>query len=473
MPKPLQSQWDFGKPEPAAAPERRVFSVTELTAKIRSTLETTVGFPWVSGEITNLRLQTSGHTYFTLKDQYAQISCVLFKADVRSFDRALLKEGQTVILQGEMTVYEPRGQYQLRVINLELQGAGKLQAAFERLKQKLHAEGLFAPARKRPIPKFPRRIGLVTSLDGAALHDVLHVVQRRNPALEIFLAPCRVQGPEASREIAFSLKLLNDFSDSMGRTDGPPGAPLDLILLTRGGGSLEDLWAFNEELAARAIVASKLPVISAVGHEIDFTISDFASDLRAATPSAAAEQITEAAIASRQAFAEFHSRLRRLIHQRIQWRREELDHARQTIERRQPMRVLRELHQRLDDLRDQLERRHPIRILRERQQTLSNLRDQLDRCARAQLRDARETFRNAAEHFRRLRISDRLRRERQHLDQLAQHLRLLSPQHTLDRGYSITTDAATGVILRDPAKTARGQRVRTRLAKGQIDSTVD
>jgi exodeoxyribonuclease VII large subunit len=443
MPKPLQSQWDFGKtPTAATPPERRVFSVAELTAKIRTTLEASIGFPWVSGEITNLRVQSSGHTYFTLKDQYAQISCVLFKADVRSFDRALLKEGQTLILQGEITVYEPRGQYQLRVMNVELQGAGKLQAAFERLKQKLNAEGLFSPTRKRPIAKFPTRIGLVTSVDGAALHDVLHVIKRRNPALEIFLAPCRVQGLDASREIALSLKLLNDFSET--------NRPLDLILLTRGGGSLEDLWAFNEEVTARAIVASKLPIISAVGHEIDFTISDFAADLRAATPSAAAEQITEMAIASRQAFAQFESRIRRLAHQRIQWRREELEHARQNLERRQPMRVLRERHQRLDDLRDQLER-----------------------CARAQFRSAREAFRNAAEHFRRVRVGDRLRRERQHLDQLAQHLRLLSPQHTLDRGYSITTDSTTGAILRDPGQATRGKRLRTRLAKGQIDSTVD
>jgi exodeoxyribonuclease VII large subunit len=443
MPKPLQSQWDFGKPVAPAAPERRVFSVAELTAKIRATLESNIGHPWVSGEITNLRLQTSGHTYFTLKDPYAQISCVLFKADARSFDRGLLQDGQTLILQGEMTVYEVRGQYQLRVTNIELQGAGKLQAAFERLKQKLSAEGLFSPARKRPIPKFPARLGLVTSLDGAALHDVLHVIERRHPTLEIFLAPCRVQGPDASREIARSLKLLNDFSKTQEK-------PLDAILLTRGGGSLEDLWAFNEELTARAIVASKLPIISAVGHEIDFTISDFTADLRAATPSAAAEQITEAAVAARESFATLHARLESLIHQRLQWRREELAHMRQNLERRQPTRVLRERQQRVDDLRESLER-----------------------CARAQFRNARETFRNAAEHFRRLRLADRFRRERQRLEQVAQHLRLLSPQHTLDRGYSITTDAATSAILRDPAKTARGQRLRTRLAKGQIDSTVD
>ena len=444
MPKTLQTQWDFGKPASAAAPERRVFSVAELTAKIRTTLESSIGHPWVSGEITNLRLQTSGHTYFTLKDQYAQISCVLFKADARSLERALLQDGQTVILQGEMTVYEPRGQYQLRVINLELQGAGKLQAAFERLKQKLNAEGLFSPARKRPIPKFPARIGLVTSLDGAALHDVLHVLERRHPSLEIFLAPCRVQGPDASREIARSLRMLNDFSEAN------PDRALDLILLTRGGGSLEDLWAFNEELTARAIVASKLPVISAVGHEIDFTISDFAADLRAATPSAAAELISEAAVNLGDAFANLQTRLERLVQQRIAWRREELEGARQNLERRQPNRVLRERHQRLDELRDSLER-----------------------CVRAQFRNARESFRNAAEHFRRLRLNDRLRRERQNLNQLAQHLRLLSPQHTLNRGYSITTDAQTGAILRGPSQTKAGEQIRTRLAKGEIKSTVD
>lgn len=473
MPKPLQSQWDFAKPNsPAAqsgsaqpaAPERRIYTVAELTAKIRHTLETTVGYPWVSGEITNLRLQTSGHTYFTLKDPYAQINCVLFKADARAFDRSLLQDGQTILLQGEMTVYEPRGQYQLRVTTLELQGAGKLQAAFERLKQKLNAEGLFNPARKRPIPNFPTHIGLITSRDAAALHDVLHVIQRRHPSLKITLAPCRVQGPEAPREIARSLKLLNQYSQTT--------APLDLILLTRGGGSLEDLWAFNEELTARAIVASTLPVITAIGHEIDFTIADFAADLRAATPSAAAEQITQTAVNATHAFAEHHTRLQRLTRQRLNWRREELQHARQNLDRRQPTRVLRERAQRLDELRETLQRRHPARLLREHRQTLEQLRAQLERSARAQLRTARENLRNTAEHFRRLRLSDRLKRERQTLSQLAQHLRLLSPQHTLDRGYSITTDAVTGSILRDSAQAKRAQKIRTRLAKGEIDSTI-
>ena len=197
-----------------------------------------------------------------------------------------------MILRGELTVYEPRGQYQMRVMAVELQGLGALQAAFEKLKQKLSAEGLFAPERKRPLPRYPQRIGLVTSPTGAAIRDVLHVIQRRNPALELILAPCRVQGEGAAAEIAGAIRLLNEFHASQAAL-GQGQQALDLILVTRGGGSLEDLWAFNEEIVARAIFDSALPVVSAVGHEIDFTISDFVADLRAATPSAAAEVITE------------------------------------------------------------------------------------------------------------------------------------------------------------------------------------
>jgi exodeoxyribonuclease VII large subunit len=467
MPKPLQTQWDFGKPAGAGtapAVERRVFSVAEITAKIRTTLESQIGHAWVSGEITNFRLQTSGHIYFTLKDPYAQISCVLFKADARSIDRSILKDGQTIVVHGELSVYEVRGQYQLRVVAIELQGQGKLQAGFERLKQKLNAEGLFAAARKRPIPKHPHRIGLVTSRDGAALHDVLHVIERRQPGLELILAPCRVQGPGAAQEIAASIRLLNDWSQSN------PDRALDLILVTRGGGSLEDLWAFNEELTARAIVASNLPVISAVGHEIDFTISDFAADFRAATPSAAAELITEGAISSRQRLGEIHGRLGRIAGQRLARARGDLESG-----------------------RAQLDRRHPARLLRERQQNLDELRETLQRCAAARLGIFRERFRQTVDRFQRLRLRDRLRREKTHLEQLRlrpvlrarvenarrrlaaleSQLRLLGPQQTLDRGYSITTDAASGKILRNVAEMKKGQRVKTRLAQGEFDSVAD
>src|SRR5207244_5455353 len=205
--------WDFGELFPVEQTTRKVLSVTELTWQIRRLLEQQVGQVWVTGEITNLRTQTSGHIYFTLKDATAQLSCVLFRGELQ-VDRSLLEDGRKVNLKGEITVYEARGQYQLRVTSVELQGVGALQVAFEKLKQKLNAEGLFAQERKRPLPKFPQRIGLVTSLTGAAIRDVLHVIQRRNAALEIILAPCRVQGEGAGVEIAAAIRLLNAFNKS-------------------------------------------------------------------------------------------------------------------------------------------------------------------------------------------------------------------------------------------------------------------
>src|SRR6185436_11418448 len=232
--------------------------------------------------------------------------------------------GRKVILQGDLTVYETRGQYQLVVRAVELQGIGALQLAFEKLKQKLKAEGLFEQERKRSLPRYPQRIGLVTSPTGAAIRDVLHVIVRRNAALEIVLAPCRVQGNGAAEEIAAAIRLLNEWavgrpSELVGAMPSGPGAlqKLDLILVTRGGGSLEDLWALNEEVVARAIYESVLPIVSAVGHEIDFTISDFVADLRAATPSAAAEILTEGIFASRQFVSESGRRLRQLVGQRL------------------------------------------------------------------------------------------------------------------------------------------------------------
>src|SRR5882724_4366452 len=233
MAGPVKSQWDFGELFPPEA-TRKVLTVAELTAQVKRLLEKQVGQVWVTGEVTNLRAQSSGHIYFTLKDAESQLNCVLFRGEARE-SRALLQDGRKIVVQGDVTVYEPRGQYQLRVTAVELQGMGALQVAFEKLKQKLKAEGLFALERKRPLPRYPQRIGLVTSPTGAAIRDVLHVIERRNPALEIILAPCRVQGTGAALEIAEAIRMLNEFNSSF-----------DLILVTRGGGSLEDLWAFNE-----------------------------------------------------------------------------------------------------------------------------------------------------------------------------------------------------------------------------------
>ncbi len=320
MGRPVKSQWDFGELFP---PEqtRKVLTVTELTWQIKRLLEGQIGQVWVTGEITNLRAQNSGHIYFTLKDAGSQVNCVLFRGELQA-DRSLMQDGRKILVCGELTVYEPRGQYQLRVTKVELQGLGALQVAFEKLKQKLNAEGLFARERKRPLLKYPQRIGLVTSPTGAAIRDVLHVVERRNPSLEIILAPCRVQGDGAAREIAAAIRLLNDFNQKEVRARNlvpPPEQPkLDLILVTRGGGSLEDLWAFNEEIVARAIFDSAVPVVSAVGHEIDFTISDFVADVRAATPSAAAEIITEGVFSSCQFVAEAAARLGQLARQQVE-----------------------------------------------------------------------------------------------------------------------------------------------------------
>ncbi|HWF19808.1 MAG TPA: exodeoxyribonuclease VII large subunit, partial [Verrucomicrobiae bacterium] len=366
MTKPSNSQWDFGELFPVEA-TRKVLTVAELTAQVRRLLEKNVGQVWVTGEVTNFRAQSSGHFYFTLKDAESQLNCVLFRNEALE-SRALLQDGRKVVLQGDLTVYEPRGQYQLRVTAVELQGIGALQVAFEKLKQKLSAEGLFAVERKRPLPRYPQRIGIVASPTGAAIRDVLHVVRRRNPGLEMVLAPCRVQGQGAGDEIAAAIRLLNRFSKretsnierrtsnaerkrpfthlgeeatDVSTSDSAlrvPHSALELILVTRGGGSLEDLWAFNEEVVARAIFESELPVVSAVGHEIDFTISDFVADLRAATPSAAAEIITEGVYSSCQFVSEAAERMSQLVRQRIADKEYELVQTSQRLLRMHPRR---------------------------------------------------------------------------------------------------------------------------------------
>jgi len=488
MSRKAQSQWDFGELFP---PEqtRRVLTVSELTSTVRKVLEKEVGEIWVTGEVTNLRIQSSGHIYFTLKDGGAQLSCVLFRGETTA-NREFLQDGQKLLLQGGLTVYEQRGQYQLIVRAVEPQGVGALQLAFEKLKRKLQAEGLFAQERKRPLPRYPQRIGLVTSPTGAAIRDVLHVIQRRQPSLEIIFVPCRVQGDGAAVEIAAAIRLLNEWNEGQrerkpagqqasrpaGEGSGlpafRPAGPLDLILLTRGGGSLEDLWAFNEEVVARAIFESALPVVSAVGHEIDFTISDFVADLRAATPSAAAELITEGPFASRQFVIEAGRRLRQLM-------RSHLDSTRDEISR----------------LAQRLARVHPRRRLQEQLQYLDDLQTALVRCARQGWREQRTRWQNLGQRLARLKPAmvfaqrrDRLGEMRRRLREqsrggLLQHrnrfvhlqsrLRLLGPENVLARGYSITTDAASGHVIRAASEARPGQRLKTKLKSGEVRSVVE
>lgn len=458
----IKSQWDFSGELFPAAEMRRVFSVTEVTATVRRLVEERVGNVWVTGEITNLRAQSSGHIYFSLKDANAQLSCVCFRDDARA-TRHLLRDGQKVVLHGDMTVYEARGQYQLLVREVELEGVGALQAAFERLKQKLNAEGLFASERKRPIPEFILRLGLVTSPTGAAIRDVLHVIERRQPSLDIVLAPCRVQGVGAQDEIARSIRMLNDWSAD--------GNRLDVILVTRGGGSLEDLWSFNEEAVARAIFHSRVPVVSAVGHEIDFTISDFVADLRAATPSAAAELLTEGMWRRRQWLAAIWTHLIELARDRVESDREAMTR-----------------------LAARLARSHPRRVLNERRQRLDDLETSLLRCTKRGWNGHRDTFIHLRQRLARLRPSREipLRRElladiSQRLNEAAEHalfvrqqrllvarerLRLLSPENVLERGFSVTRDAKTGKVLRDASETHPGQELITQLRQGSIRSSI-
>jgi exodeoxyribonuclease VII large subunit len=515
MAKPVKTQWDFGdlfsqqkikheQPAPTVqppsvaqppstpelvAPPRKIWSVTDLTWQIRQLLEQQVGQIWVTGQVTNLRAQNSGHIYFTLKDTNAQLSCVLFRGEVQ-VDRALLQDGRKVTVQGDVTVYETRGQYQLRVTGVELEGIGALQVAFERLKQKLKAEGLFATARKRPLPRYPQRIGLVTSPTGAAIRDVLHVIERRNPALKIILAPCRVQGEGAGLEIADALKLLNEFSSSRGNeapisisrrspaqgqslvTSAATGPYLDLILLTRGGGSLEDLWAFNEEVVARAIFESALPVVSAVGHEIDFTISDFVADVRAATPSAAAEIITEGVFSSCQFISEVAVRIQQLARQRLGDKAYELAQTNQRLIRVHPRRRLNDWLQRLDDLQIGL-----LRCVKQgaRQQRLAwrNLSERLSRVRpRLLLKQRRDLLRQETERLRE-QARHHVQRRRDQLSSVEGRLRLLGPEQVLARAYSITTEAETGKVLRDAREVKAGQRLKTRLKNGELRSVVE
>lgn len=464
MARPLKSQWEFGELFPAEE-VRKVLTVSELTGSVRRTLESQFNKVWVTGEVSNLRIQPSGHVYFSIKDANAQLSCVLFRNEARAVNRDFLQDGQKLVLQGELTVYEARGQYQLRVLSVQLSGVGALQASFERLKQKLQAEGLFEQGHKRPLPPFPKRIGLVTSPNGAAVRDVIHGIERRNPALEIILAPCRVQGMGAAQEVAAAIHLLNEWS----RVN--PGGGLDLILVTRGGGSLEDLWAFNEEQLARAIYASDLPVISAVGHEIDFTISDFVADVRAATPTAAAEIITEGIFSRRPFIAGAPELLETILREALEARSAQLRVALRMLARGHPRKKLNEQSQRLDEFFNAISRcyRHHLRQKTARFETVAGrfLRARPDLVIQRRAEKlAGLTGRLHAE------AQFQLRKQRDRLDAAQSRLRLLSPQNVLNRGYSITIEAQSGKVIRDPSQIPPGAEIISQVQRGKIRSVV-
>ncbi len=455
----------------SAATRPKMLTVSELTRSIRSLLEMEVGRVWVEGEISNYRKQGSGHQYFTLKDDRSQLPCVLFSnRGAPVVVAANLADGQCVQAFGQVTVYEARGQYQLIVEIVQPRGLGALQARFEALKRKLQAEGLFELSRKKPLPRFPVRVGLVTSGTGAALQDMLHVLNRRAPWVEILLYPVRVQGQGAASEIAGAIIDFNRWA-AEARLKLGQRQKVDLIVVGRGGGSLEDLFEFNEEVVARAIADSALPVVSAVGHEIDFTLADFAADVRAPTPSAAAEVIVPDRLDVAKQLNGILQTLGRRLTQRLERARERLAGlARGTLER-ELRRYAIDARQRLDGAEERLRRVPADRVYSLRTSLQGNRYRLLGANPQRALDGARHRLRSTQTRLDAL-LKGRQANAGARLAKISDVLRLLGPQGTLERGYSITLNAS-GAIVHSAAVVQRGERLLTRLRDGIIHSTAD
>jgi exodeoxyribonuclease VII large subunit len=434
--------------------ERKALSVSELTRKIKTLIEGRFFDVWVEGEISNFRLHSSGHWYFSLKDSHSMVRCASFRMQNR-FIRFSPEDGLNVRARGKLSVYEGRGEYQLLIEHMEPVGAGSLQAAFEQIKQKLLEEGLFDPSRKRLLPLLPRCVGVVTSPNGAALRDILRVLRRRNDAVDVLIAPARVQGPGASREIANGIEALSSREE------------VDVILVARGGGSAEDLWSFNEESVARAIHKARVPVISAVGHETDFTLADLVADLRASTPSAAAELVCIARdqlvarlrglredlnSSTRYRLLELRNRLSNLAGSRafddaanqIRFLSQRIDWATYSMEKavRQRLRITQVSYQRLSDQLGVADIRH---VMSEQRARLTRLDGRLATGGRSAIENLRKVF-----------------------TVVVAKLDSLSPLGVLSRGYAIAFDP-DGRVLRRATDVSSGDRVRVRLAEGEID----
>jgi exodeoxyribonuclease VII large subunit len=483
-------------------PERRVWKVSELTGRIRDLLESEYEDVWVEGEVSNTVKAQSGHLYFTLKDAKAQMRCVCFRDQLRGL-KFLPEDGLHVTVRGSVSLYEPRGDCQIYVTHIEPVGLGALQLAFEQLKKRLDAEGLFDAARKKPLPALPRRIGLVTSPKGAAVRDILRVLRRRFPNLHILLYPVKVQGAGAAAEIAEGVRYFSQ------------AKLVDVMIVARGGGSLEDLWAFNEEAVARAIAASRIPVITGVGHESDFTIADFVADVRAPTPSAAAEIV----VRTRQEFERHIAEYRKHVEQRMRYLLLAWRHRVRGLEGHRGFRQLevriRRHRQQVDELgaglatrlRGRLERvrqrltRVQARVasfdLRARAQAVhlriarraGELRAALERAvarkrrrlASAQVGIAGVDLRARVGMLRRRheRLANELRARtdrlliarRRRVEAAALRLEERSPFQLLERGYAIAYDAS-GNVLRSPEQVALGDEIAVRLARGSLDATV-
>jgi exodeoxyribonuclease VII large subunit len=429
-------------------------SVRDLTFALKRMIEGEFASVAVEGEASNVKQASSGHVYFTLKDADAQLAAVMWRSTAQR-SGVRLRDGMQVVAFGDVQVYAPQGKYQLIVSRVRESGLGTLLAQLEELKRRLHSEGLFDPARRRPLPFLPARIGVVTAPTGAAIRDILTTLHRRFPA-RVLLYPCKVQGPGAAEAIARGVEVLGAMPD------------IDVLIVGRGGGSIEDLWAFNEEVVVRAIAACPKPVVSAVGHEVDTLLSDYAADARAATPTAAAELVVPDLEALRDGLADAQDRMARATSRRIERARAELAARRARLA--DPRRVVAERQQSLDDLEARLEAALRRRLARARERDaklggrLHNLHPRL------RLRAAR------AEHatmHRRLAaaMAQRLDARRRRLAELGHALSLLSPTHSLERGYAIVRDAE-GRVLRTSADTSAGQPLTILLHRGAVDALV-
>jgi exodeoxyribonuclease VII large subunit len=458
---PFEPQLDLTFDEPRST--RRVWPVGDLVSQVRSLVESEYADVWVEGEISNYRPAPSGHVYFTLKDAQAQLPIVLFRRQATLL-RFRPEDGLHVLVRGRVSVYEQRGQMQLVAETMEPVGAGSLQLAFEQLKARLKAEGLFDQARKRPLPAFPRTVAIVTSPTGAVIRDFLNVAGRRHAGLSVLLYPVSVQGEQAPGEIATALSELNQAATAQ------PGFA-DLIVVARGGGSLEDLAAFNSERVARAIALSRLPVVSAVGHETDFTIADFVADLRAPTPSAAAELITEAQHAVAERLATQSHRLERAARYQLLQARQHL--SRVDVSRTQA-RITSQLHrlaQRMDELGFRQESAIAAQLRRHQAQVAALATAVLRADPRQRIATARARLADLS-----TRLAHRLDRHVQasssRLAALDARLHSLSPLAVLDRGYALVLDAQGGVV-RSAAALTSGDRLVTRVADGVFTSRVE
>ncbi|MFP6583053.1 MAG: exodeoxyribonuclease VII large subunit [Candidatus Hydrogenedentota bacterium] len=435
-----------------------VMTVSQLTRQVKGLIESGVGKVWVSGEISNWRVSPAGHVYFTLKDASSQLSAVMFRGKLAKL-KFEPESGMEVMLNGLVTVYEQRGNYQIICDDMQPKGVGALQLAFDKLKAKLDAEGLFDESHKKPLPLLPKKIGIVTSPTGAAIRDMLNVLERRFADVHVLLYPARVQGDEAAPEIVAGINALNEYG-------------VDVIVIGRGGGSLEDLWPFNEEIVVRAVHACETPIVSAVGHEIDFTLSDFVADLRAPTPSAAAELIVQERAALVDSVMQLSERLRRALASTVESIRARLDRVESSFIFRRPEELLRQQRQRVDDAAMQLERTL--------EESMSDYRYRLDTATRglallspdAQLVGARERFVGLRG---RLGVAARgtVAGKRARFGPLTAQLDALSPLAILGRGYSVVRDADTGKLVKDAAKLSKGDRVTLTFGKGSADATIN